>query len=53
MCDSGEKDKKVVLPSNHSLERIGEQLMMIEQTVPCGTDVLKQRTVTSARLTFS
>ena len=38
---------------NHSLERIGEQLVMLAQTVPSETEVLRRPLVTSARLTLS
>jgi hypothetical protein len=39
--------------ANQSLERIGEQLVMMERTVPFETEVINQPTVPSTRLALS
>ncbi len=43
----------ITAEANQSLERIGEQLVMMERTVPLDTEVMNQPTLLSARLTLS
>ena len=43
----------ITAEANQSLERTGEQLVMMERTAPFETEVMNQPTVASTRLTLS